>query len=248
MRGAKTFLMVSLIALASCNRSPEQPDNLTENVAAVSPPPKVEPEWITTEQLIQSDFGNSAYPLHLGATYRIVGKVRNISVAEGGLPQIQFTAFSARLANEAAQTAKDIDADSYVAVSCVYKNRDDTDSGLILKDCTDLQPIDTVSAESYADLYQGNAFKADGRFKDNYIVIFGNAVQQDKLIDGQDYVDLEAQKDFSSVTAILSPEARAMNKDHAKIGELTVMLCVGGYSYNEAGSIGVKDCKYLQNY
>jgi len=248
MRAAKTFLMVSLIALVSCNKSPEQPDNVTENVAAVSPPPEVEPEWITSEQLTQSDFGNSAYPIHFGAIYRIVGKVRNISVAEGGLPQIQFTAFSARLANEAAQTAKDIDAGSYVAVSCVYNKRDNTGSELILKDCTDLQPIDTVSAESYAELYEGNAFKADGRFKDNYIVIFGNAVQRDKLIDGQDYVDLEAQKEFSSVTAILSPEARAMSNDHAKIGDLTVMLCVGGYRYNEAGSVGVKDCKYLQNY
>lgn len=248
MCGAKTFLIVSLIALASCNSSPEQLDNLTENAAAVSPPPKVEPEWITSEQLIQSDFGNSAYPLHLGATYRIVGKVRNIGVAEGGLPQIQFTAFSARLANEAAQTAKDIEADSYVAVSCVYNKRDRTDPELILKDCTDLQPIDTVSAESYADLYQRNAFKADSRFKENYIVIFGNAVLQDRLLDGQDYVDLEAQKDFSSVTAILSSEARAMNNDHAKMGDMTVMLCVGGYRYNEAGSIGVKDCKYLQNY
>lgn len=248
MRRAKIILMLPLITLFSCQKAPEKVAKEGENVSSASPEPEVAPEWITSEQLIQSDFGRSAYPLRIGAKYRIVGKLRNVSVASDGLPQIQFTAFSARLSQQAAKSASNVDAGSYISLNCVYTKRDDPDSELVLKECDELQPIDTVSAKDYAEQYQGNAFKADERFKDSYIVVFGNVTQRSKLINGQDYIDLEADKDFSSVTAILSPEARAMSDENAKIGDMAVMLCVGGYRYNEAGSIGLNDCKYLQNY
>jgi hypothetical protein len=239
---------VCLLALGACQKSDKQTDQNAIKPVAPSPPVKVDPEWITSEQFIQSDFGNSAYPLQIGKPYRIVGKVRNISVSDGGLPEVGFTAFGARLSKGAAEAAKDIDSGTYAALSCVYTKRDNQDSELVLKDCNDLQPIDTVSAEDYEKQYQDNAFKADQRYKDNYIVVFGKVSQQAKLIDGKDYIDLETDGGLGSVTAVVSPEARAMTADHGKVGDTAVMLCTAGYRYNEAGSIGLNNCKYLQNY
>lgn len=248
MRGAAKSLVVCLLALGACHKADKQSDQKAIKTVASSTPVKVDPEWITSEQFIQSDFGNSAYPLQIGKIYRIVGKVRNVSVADGGLPQVGFTAFSARLSQGAAGAAKDIDSGTYVAVSCAYSKRGDQDSELVLKDCDNLQPIDTVSADDYEKQYQDNAFKADQRYKDNYVVVSGKVSQQAKLIDGKDYIDLETDGGLGSVTAIVSPEARAMTADHGKVGDTAVMLCVGGYRYNEAGSIGLNNCKYLQNY
>lgn len=248
MRKTAKFFVVCLFALGACHKSHKHADQNTTKPAASSSPVKIDPEWITSEQFLQSDSGNSAYPLQIGKPYRIVGKVRNVSVSDGGLPEVGFTGFSARLSQGAAEAAKDIDSGTYVALSCTYTKKDNQDFSLVLKDCSDLQSVDTLSADDYEKQYQNNAFKADQRYKDKFFVVFGKVSRNAKLLDGTDYIDLETDGGIGGVTAIVSPEARVMTSDHGNVGNTAFMLCIGGYRYNEAGSIGLNNCKYLQNY
>ncbi|MBX9882871.1 MAG: hypothetical protein K2X73_12950 [Sphingomonas sp.] len=245
MRGRRALLVIGLLASSGCHKAVDGSAHGTERHVESKPVP---PELITSEEMRLADSGQSSFKLLPGKVYRVVGRVRNISVTQSGQPQVQFTGFGATLDPASADAAKSVDADAYVALDCPYQSHDGN-TELQLDHCKNLQSVPSVSAQEYVQSYENNAFKADAEYKDKEVVISGKLRLKDKLIDGRDYLDIIAvPPDISSATAIIAPEARAMSDGYATVGSLTVVLCQGGYRYNEAGSVGLKDCRFLQNY
>lgn len=206
------------------------------------------PKTVTSEEVRLSDIGQSSLQLTVGKRYRIVGRVRSLQTTEGGLPRIIFTGSHAVLdKNFVLSAVESLEQGEYVAVDCTF-TKPDNNIFPLLDRCDNLTKIISVSAAEYKNSYDQNPFRADSIFKDQYVVVHGEVRLADKLTDGRDYVAIHAQKDFSDVTAILSSEAKQMTLDYAKVGQMTTMICYGGYRYNQVGSVGLKDCRFFENY
>jgi hypothetical protein len=203
---------------------------------------------VTSEEVRLSDLRRGDLQLTAGQHYRVVGRIRSLDATSAGLPRIVFTGLHAVLSPGFDRGAvESLEPNDYIAVDCVFTKPKDNIFPL-LDGCTNLTRVTTVSAPEYEAAYDQNPFRADSKFKDRDVVIYGEVRLTSKLVDGRDYVDLHAQKGFSAVTAILAPEARQMIPEYAKRDEIAVMLCRGGYRYNLVGSVGLKDCRFLQNY
>ena len=210
--------------------------------------PPVRIETVTSEEVRLSDLGQSEQTLVQGRTYRVVGRIRNIQMAPDGSPTLGFTGLILKVEKgRELEAVRQIRPGDYVEADCTLVG---VQSGIFpeMNGCRNLAFPTTVSAEDYEAAYSANAFSADDNLKDKPLVIFGTVRVVGKLTSGEDYVSLEAQPDFSDVTAIVTPTNRHLMKTYAKMGELAVMYCQGGYRYNQAGSIGVTDCRFLQNY
>jgi hypothetical protein len=178
----------------------------------------------------------------------VVGKVRGLAATDAGLPTIGFTGLEALLASGYDQSfVEDLNPSEYVSVDCTFT---EPKSSIfpVLDRCTGLSRPTVISALEYETAYDANVFRADRRLKDKEVVIHGEVRLVAQLIDGRTYVELHARKEFSAVTAIISPAAKRMIPEYAKEGEKAVMVCQGGYRYNLVGSVGLRNCRFLQNY
>lgn len=215
---------------------------------SAEPAPSVPVEVVTSEEVRLSDLGQGNQKLVQGRTYRVVGRIRNIQAAPDGSPTIVFTGLVLTIEKGLElDTIKQMTPGDYVEADCTWVG---SQSGIFpeMNGCRNFSFLTTVSAENYERTYSDNAFSADDELKDRPLVIFGPVRLAGKLTSGEDYVSLEAQPGFSDVTAILAPTSRPLIRTYAKMGELAVMYCRGGYRYNQIGSIGVTDCRFLQNY
>jgi hypothetical protein len=205
-------------------------------------------ESVTSEEVRLSDLGQSKQKLVQGRTYRVIGRIRNIQAAADGSPTITFTGLVLRVEKgQELGTVKQMKPGNYIEADCTLIG---VQSGIFpeMTGCRNLAFPTTLSAEDYEAAYSDNVFNADDELKDRPLVIFGPVRLVGKLNGGEDYVAVEAQPGFSDVTAIVTPANQPLIRTYAKVGELAVMYCRGGYRYNQIGSIGVTDCRFLQNY
>jgi hypothetical protein len=95
---------------------------------------------------------------------------------------------------------------------------------------------------------RGNSLMADKLFKDKIMIIHGNFRLFGNLTSGEPYISLHARQDFSDVVAILDSN-ELKNMDYYTNGAHEIVLaCIGGYVYNEAGSHGLRGCRFLADY
>lgn len=210
--------------------------------------PTATPKTFTSEEIRLADIGQGDAVVTVGKRYRVVGRIRSIEADDAGSPRIVFTGLRASLGQDVDRNVIErLSPGMYVSVSCTFTKPDDNIFPLLTR-CTDIAQIAKVSAAEYEVAYDQNLFRADSMFRDKEVIISGEVRLISKLIDGQTYVSLHARRDFSDVTAVVSSDAKGMISEYALAGKLAMMLCRGGYRYNQIGSVGLKECRFLQNY
>jgi hypothetical protein len=203
---------------------------------------------VTSEEIRLADREQGLGRLNSGAAYRFVGRIRTIGISEDGLPKITFTGIEAVLnAGYDRRAVENLVPDTYIALEC---RPSPSREGLFigLRQCSNPQAIQTVSADDYRAAYDRNPFQADSTFKDQEVVIHGTVRLRSRLNDGSDYVSFTTQGGFSDVVAIPSTDSRPLANEYARVGDVAVLYCRGGARWNLAGSIGLRECRFLQNY
>jgi hypothetical protein len=226
-------MAVIMLVVASCGDQADAPTDA--------------PRTISSEEVRLWYSGEANLELAIGRRYRVVGRVRRISEADDGSPQITFTGLNAVLAPDIDRTVLErLTPDTYLAVNCQLTNS--VTLHPVMDDCKRLTPLTTISADEYRAAYDENVFRADGAFKDKELVVHGKVRLTGKLTSGEDYVSMGTQKGFSDVVAIIPYDSGTLLPGYAKVREATVMFCRGGHRWNQVRSVGLSDCRFLQNY
>jgi hypothetical protein len=202
---------------------------------------------VTSEEIRLAERGQSGIHFDSGVNYRFVGRVRVIGVTETGLPKITFTGIEAVLrADFDHQLVESLAPDTFIALECRLSSSR-VGPFIRLENCSNPDTVQAVSAEDYRTAYDRNPFRADTRFKDKEVVIHGIVRLRSRLNDGSDYISFTTEGGFSDVVAILNPASRRLESDYARVGQVAVLYCEGGARWNLAGSIGLRNCRFLEN-
>lgn len=183
-----------------------------------------------------------------GRRYEIIAKIRQITNLNNKL-KVGFTGIEANFEQKYADKLSEINPGEYISLSCTVKPYDES-KGLWpqLDNCTELKHVLAVSAEDYYKEYSNNQIRADKLYKDKRMVIYGELRQVGKLLGGSTYLSLHAIKGWSDVVAIMDKNMIRHIKTYKNESKKMVLACVGGFIYNEAGTHGLKDCKFLTSY
>jgi hypothetical protein len=207
---------------------------------------------VTSEELRLWSLGQASLNLRVGTRHRLVGRIRSIDRAPSGSPLLIFTGVEALLGSSFNQEIlEQLRPNMYVAADCRISARGEAMLQPV-SDCNNLEVVPAVSADEYNSAYDQNQFSADRQFNQKLVVVYGKVRLVDRLVGGphigDSYVSFETENGFSDVVAIVSDDARGMIATFASVDEPAVMLCRGGRRWNLVGSVGLNECRFLQNY
>lgn len=180
----------------------------------------------------------------------VVGKITKIGTAEDGSPRISFATIDATFSrNFARDRLRALAPGQYIVVDCNV-GKGGKDKQTLLYKCDRIQKVRAVTANGYETAYVRNTPAADRIFKGKYTVVEGTIYAFDKLTTGEKTIQLETRYWGADdrLYTFMSPDNLRLAEDYYKLGDRATMLCLGGWRWNPANSIGLRDCHVLGKY
>lgn len=180
----------------------------------------------------------------------VVGKITKVGTAEDGSAQISFAKIDATFSqNFARDGLSALAPGQYVVVDCNVEKAG-KDKQPLLYQCDRVQKVRAVTANGYETSYARNTPAADRIFKGKYTVVEGTIYAFDKLTTGEKTIELETRYWGADdrLYAFMSADDLRLAEDYYKLGDRATMLCLGGWRWNPANSIGLRDCHVLGKY
>lgn len=221
------------------------------------------PTMVSTEQLRLDFIANElAAERRYGGGRQLVtfGEMRSLRRERDGSVVVQFTGVEAYLQPNMSIEAATYRQGQQLQLVCVLGPREfwvslrecrspNMDGSATVQVKPEPPPISAsaipmmISAAQYHADYNANPLAADMRYKGRSLAIFGTVRLVGRDTEGHAYVSLHADRNnFADVDAILIPEMPGEAATY-RPGQQVQLICIGGVRINEAGSIGLNECR-----